>query len=138
MKFYDKADVLVTDESSVIYEALLFNLPSISCQDWPMRINNKNKPRSIKKDKSVCIYTSRKNLAKKLSYIFSNLTKYKSIARNKKNKHFSYIYESSKNISSFLDNYPLEEKKFILKPLYKKNYYKSRLVEIKNYIKNLV
>ena len=58
--------------------------------------------------------------------------------KNKKNKHFSYIYDSSKNISSFLSNYPLEERKFKLRPLYKKNYYKSRLIEFHNYIKHLV
>ena len=138
MNFYSKTDILVTDESSCIYEALLFNVPSVSCSDWPMRINNVNKPRAIKKNKSICIYTNRKNLASKISNIFNNLNKYKLMIKNKKNKHFSYIYDSSKNISSFLSNYPLEERKFKLKPLYKKNYYKSRLIEFHNYIKHLV
>ena len=84
MKFYSKTDILVTDESSCIYEALLFNVPSVSCSDWPMRINNVNKPRAIKKNKSICIYTNRKNLASKISNIFNNLNKYKLMIKNKK------------------------------------------------------
>ena len=40
MDYYGLADLLITDESSVIYEALLFDLPSLSIQDWKMGQNN--------------------------------------------------------------------------------------------------
>ena len=34
MKFFSKANLLITDRSSVMYEALLFNLPTLVCEDW--------------------------------------------------------------------------------------------------------
>jgi hypothetical protein len=42
------ADLLITDESSVAYEALLFNIKTISVSSWPMRINNTVSPRVIR------------------------------------------------------------------------------------------
>ena len=47
--YFGNADLLITDESSLIYEALLFEIPIVSCSDWVMRVNNINIPRKIKK-----------------------------------------------------------------------------------------
>ena len=135
MKFYSHANILITDESSVMYEALLFNLPTLSCEDWPMRINNKNKPRKIKKDNNVCNYTYKKNLGESIIYIFNNLKKFELKSIENKKQHFSYINKSASNIALFLNNYPKSSKLFNLKPSYRKNYLKSRLVEITNYLR---
>lgn len=135
MKFYSKADVLITDESSVMYEALLFNLPSLSCEDWPMRINNVNKPRKIKKDKNVCNYTIKKDLRKKILLMLSNLRKYQIKSIRNKNKHFSYIHNSASNISLFLDKYPKGKKLFNIKFFDDKNYLKSRFAEFKKFLR---
>ena len=62
--FYGLANLLITDESSVIYEALLFDLPSLSIQDWKMGQNNYQKFRSPIIDKDVCFVC-----LKKYSYI---------------------------------------------------------------------
>ncbi|MBD1140975.1 CDP-glycerol glycerophosphotransferase family protein [Pelagibacterales bacterium SAG-MED39] len=128
MKHYNKADLLITDESSVIYEALLFNLPSLSCHDWPMRINNKNKPRSIKRDNDVCIYTSRNNLKNKIIELLVNRKNLIQKILKKKNRHFSYINSSAKNVSIFIESY-LKNKtiKFKLQPKYKINFFKSKI-----------
>ena len=77
MKYYSKADLLITDESSVMYEALLFNLPTLVCSDWPMRTNNKNKPRKIKLDKSVSKITNKKNLGFSVDQCLKNLKELK-------------------------------------------------------------
>ncbi len=134
MKYYNKADILITDESSVMYEALLFNLPTLSCEDWPMRTNNTNRPRAIHKDETVCNYVSKDNLREKILEMFKKNKLFKRNIKKKKNFHFSYINNSAKNLSIFLENY-LEKKKikFQIKPLYKKNYIKSRTVEILNF-----
>ena len=134
MNYYNKADILITDESSVMYEALLYNLPSLSCSDWPMRTNNTNKPRKIKIDKEVCNYTNKNNLKNAIFSVFKNKKKLKKKVLNKKRDHFSYLDRSGKNLSLFLENY-LESKKikFQVKPKYKVNFFKSIITDLHNY-----
>ena len=132
MKFYKKADLLISDESTVIYEALLYDLPSLSCKDWPMRTNNVNKPRKINRSDSVCIYTAKKNLRKKILESFTNIKKLKNSTKQKKQNHFSFINSSAKNMSIFLDNYINKNKiSFEVKPKYKANIIKSYFFELK-------
>lgn len=134
MKHYNKADILITDESSVLYEALLYNLPSLSCSDWPMRTNNINKPRKIKMDKEVCNYTNRKNLKKKIIEMFDKKNILQREVINKKKKHFSFLNNSGKNLSFFLENYLKTKKiKFQVKPKYEVNYLKSKIAYLFNY-----
>jgi hypothetical protein len=138
MNYYNKADILVTDESSVIYEALLYNLPSLSCEDWPMRSNNRNKPRSIHKNTSVCNYVLKENLRNEILYMFKNIRKIKNKIVGKKKNHFSYINNSGKNLSKILENFSQKKiSKFIIKPKYRKNYLKSRIAEYYNYFNYL-
>ncbi len=134
MKYYSKADLLITDESSVMYEALLYNLPSLSCSDWPMRTNNINKPRKIKLDKSVCIYTKKKDFKKKIKYCLDDLSNLNKKTNLIKKKHFSHIDNSSVNINNFLISY-LENKKilFEIKPKFKKNFLKSIWIKLYHY-----
>ena len=133
MKYYSQADLLITDESSVMYEALLFNLPTLSCIDWPMRINNSNKPRNVNPDYDVCNYTLKRKLKQKIIEIINNNKKFKKIILNKKKYHFSYINDSAKNISVFLENY-LDKGiiKFKLNPSFKINSFKSKFVDLIN------
>ena len=130
MKYYNKADLLITDESSVMYEALLYNLPSLSCDDWLMRTNNSNKPREIKKDQRVCLYIKKRNLKKtinSLQYQKKNLQKNCII---KKNYFFSHINCSAKNIVDFIETYLKSGKiKFEIKPKFKINILKSKIVD---------
>ena len=65
IKIFNSVDLLVTDESSLIYESLLFNIPTLSCYDWKMRSSNSNKARFVKQNKDICIYTNKLNLRKK-------------------------------------------------------------------------
>ena len=119
MKFYSHANILITDESSVMYEALLliFNI-----ELWRLAnaINNKNKPRKIKKDNNVCNYTYKKNLRERIIYIFNNLKKFELKSMRTKKQHFSYINKSASNIALFLNKYPKNKKLFNLKPSFVK------------------
>ena len=126
MEYYSKADLLITDESSVMYEALLFNLPTLVCSDWPMRTNNKNKPRKIKLDKSVSKITNKKNLSFSIDQCLNNLKKLKLNSIKKKEYHFSSINKSASNFNLFLENY-CENKKilFQVKPKFKVSFTKS-------------
>ena len=135
MKYYNKADILVTDESSVMYEALLYNLPSLSCNDWPMRTNNTNKPRKIKMDKEVCSYTNKNNLKKAIINLLKQKKRLKKAVLNKKRNHFSYLDNSGKNLSVFLENYLKSKKiKFQVQPKYKVNFLKSMIADLRNYL----
>jgi spore coat polysaccharide biosynthesis predicted glycosyltransferase SpsG len=129
MKYYNKADLLITDESSVMYEALLYNLPSLSCDDWPMRINNSNKPRKIKKDSRVCLYVKKRNLKKKINILRYQNKKLQKNCIVKKNYFFSYINSSAKNIVDFIETYLESGKvKFEIKPKFKVNIFKSKIM----------
>ena len=112
---------------------MLFNLPSLSCIDWPMRINNSNKPRKINPDYDVCNYTSKIKLKQKIREIINNNKKFKNRIIDKKKFYFSYINDSAKNISVFLDNF-LDKGiiKFKLNPSFKINSFKSKLIDLIN------
>ena len=55
-------DVLVTDESSVAYEALLLNRPTFSIQNWVMRTNNSENSRPVSPVKDIVNLISRNEL----------------------------------------------------------------------------
>ena len=125
MDYYGLADLLITDESSVIYEALLFDLPSLSIQDWKMGQNNYQKFRSPVIDKDVCFVCLKKDLTKKIDDIFKNYFSYKEKIINKKFDHFSYLENSCENFYHLL-NITINSKKniFEIAPKYPKNYFR--------------
>ena len=136
MKFFSKANLLITDESSVMYEALLFNLPTLVCEDWPMRTNNKNKPRAVKVDDQVCTRTKKNKLLKEINQCFKNIESLRKKTKLKKNKHFSFIKNSSSNINQFLISYIYNHKiLFRIKPKYKIKNFKSICIKIKKKLK---
>tara|TARA_B110000114_G_C15027264_1_gene371462 strand:+ start:152 stop:1225 length:1074 start_codon:yes stop_codon:yes gene_type:complete len=97
------ADILITDESSVMYEAMLFNVPTVIPNSWNMRINNSNKPRKIKPSTDAYLSCSLQDLPKNISYILENKNKIRKIIKKQKFLHFSYIKKSSDRILDLLD-----------------------------------
>ena len=123
MNYYDQADLLITDESSVVYEALLFNLPSLCVKDWKMATNNINLPRPVSIDSSVSFTCSSKKLKYKIKDVFKNTKSYKKKILKKKFLHFSYLENSSQNFYELLnDTINLKSSKFEIKPKFTKNY----------------
>ena len=93
-------DLLITDESSVAYEALLFNINTISVNSWPMRMSNIVSPRLIQP--AAVAYTSTleslsENIDKFIHYREEvNEVKYR-------DKHFSSLGLSAKKIMDLVD-----------------------------------
>ena len=83
------SDILVTDESSVAYEALLLDRPSFTFNDWVMRTNNQEKARPVKPVKDIV-----KGLSKKQFHHF--------ITNYSKNADFVDLDEIKKNTFSHL------------------------------------
>ena len=77
------ADLLITDESSVAYEALALNIPTLTVSDWKMQRHSKSAPRNIKPSK-ICYVAKKKNLRNKIIYILKNISNYKRKIKKKK------------------------------------------------------
>ena len=138
MNYYAHADLLITDESSVIYEALLFDLPSLSVLDWLMAQNNIGKTRLPKIDTNVSYTCLKKNLSYKIKKIFTNYTFYKKKIVNKKYQHFSFLDKSCENFYKLIDiNINLKKNNFIIKPIHRINYIKVYLREVTILIKSI-
>ncbi len=121
-------DLLITDESSVAYEALLLNIPTISVSDWYIR-RHKLAPSRLVKPSNVCFPTTRKNLFKKINLIIKNKELFKKRIEKKKNYYFSYLGESSSIIIQilikFLKKDDICNSKYFIKPSYNLNYFRS-------------
>tara|TARA_B110000971_G_scaffold132986_1_gene136111 strand:+ start:770 stop:1912 length:1143 start_codon:yes stop_codon:yes gene_type:complete len=131
MNYYDQADLLITDESSVVYESLLFNLPSLCVKDWKMATNNVNLPRPVSIDSSVSFTCSSKKLKYKIKDVFQNTKSYKKKILKKKFLHFSYLENSSQNFYELLnDTINLKSSRFEIKPKFTKNYLRFYTREI--------
>ena len=68
-------DLLITDESSVAYEALIKDIPTISVRDWQIQRHKKGVTRNVK-PANITIKTTKQQLSKCI---------YQLINRNKKN-----------------------------------------------------
>ena len=107
------ANVVITDESSVAYEALMFDLPTISVKNWKIQRHNKAIARDVK-PAEITFKTTKKNLSKSI-FLMTKLSKNK--FKNLKFKHFSYLGKSSQAIVNVLTNF-LSDKKSISKNIY--------------------
>ena len=58
-------NILITDESSVAYEALLLDIPTISVNDWKIQRHKHSIPRPVK-PANICFITYRENLQIKI------------------------------------------------------------------------
>ena len=118
------ADILITDESSVMYEAMLFNVPTLIPNDWNMRINNSNKPRKIKPSIDAYQNCQLSDLPKNVSIILKNLKNIQKKINKQKNFHFSYIQRSSEKIFKLVEdiiNNDLSYKSYRIKKTVKQN-----------------
>lgn len=132
------ADLLITDESSVLYEAMLLNMPTIIPNDWKMRINNINKPRNIIPSKYAYTNCSNKELYSTSKLIFKNLKSINKKISKKKKFHFSNIGCSSEKILDLIEKILLNKdlSRIQIKPHYKLNKYHIFMKQV-DIIKNL-
>ena len=118
-----------------MYEAMLFNVPTLIPNDWNMRINNSNKPRKIKPSHDAYQNCQLSDLPKNISIILKNLKNIKKKKINKqKNLHFSYIQRSSEKIFKLIEdiiNNDLSYKRNRIKRTVKQNIF----TKLKNILK---
>ena len=127
------ADILITDESSVMYEAMLFNVPTIIPNNWNMRSSNKNKPRKIKPSLDAYSSCSIEDLSNEILFVLKNKKKVNRLIEKQKNLHFSYIKNSSNEVLKHLDKIISGEKvkKNIKRKKISKNFFLKLLDKIK-------
>ena len=128
--------MLITDESSLIYEALLFDIPTLSCHDWLMRSSNSSKARYVKRNEDICNYTFRSNLQNKIKQIILNYDEFLKNIKNKKTDYFSNIDNSAVYIFNTINNV-VEENKLenLEEPKFKISYIRSFLLDFKRKFK---
>ena len=97
------ADILITDESSVMYEAMLFNIPTVIPNDWKMRTNNSNNPRKIQPSNDAYLNCKIKDLPKNVKFILGNQNKIKRNIEKQKIKHFSNLEFASKKVFDLIN-----------------------------------
>jgi hypothetical protein len=98
------SDVFVTDESSILFESLLLNVPSVSVSDWPMRTNNQRCPRMPDAPYEFVHKTSKANLKNTISELLQNPSKNKKILEKHRLDNFSFIGCSSSAIVDLLES----------------------------------
>ena len=128
------SDILITDESSVLYEATILGVPTISLSDWVMRKNNVAKARKIKPSKYCYRITNKKNLNNELSKILNNINKVKKKINIQKKKHFSNLGHASEATLNIIENNLIKNKtqKYKIRTVKKPNQYIPILRSIKN------
>ena len=133
---FNNIDLLITDESSLIYEALLFDIPTLSCHDWLMRSSNSSKARYVKRNEDICNYTFRSNLQNKIKQIILNYDEFLKNIKNKKTDYFSNIDNSAVYIFNTINNV-VEENKLenLEEPKFKISYIRSFLLDFKRKFK---
>lgn len=98
------SDVLVTDESSVMYEALLLDIPSITISDWPMRTNNTDKARLINVKCDFVLKVEKKNLNKKISFMLKNNHSEVRKLESQRDAYYCELGMASKKIVNLIDS----------------------------------
>lgn len=91
-----KAHLLVSDQSSVLLEALFFGVPTISVKDW-----RHNCGESCKAKANICVLSTQASLARDIDKIFSRFLSYVSEAEKLRDDMFSDIGVAAE---AFLDS----------------------------------
>ena len=129
------ADILITDESSVMYEGMLFGVPTVVPNDWVMRINNTNKTRPIKPSIHAYLNCTIDNLPKKVSWILKNKVKVKKKINKQKFLHFSNIKYSSDMIVNLIHKV-INNIDLVANLKKRKTKNENFFIKFKNYFKN--
>lgn len=95
-------DLLVTDESSVAYEALLLNKKAFTLKNWGMRTNNLDQPRPVNPPEGIVSKISEEKFKE---FILNYNRRKDSVEMHvKREANFSHLGCSSKNIIDIVDS----------------------------------
>jgi hypothetical protein len=135
LKLLEFVDLIITDESSVAYEALIKMIPTISVKDWKIKRHNKAVARIVKPS-DIVIKCTKKTLSKKIHEIIKNKKYSKQKLKNLRFQEFSFLGNSSKIIAQIIIDFlknkdSIKKSKYLCKPNTKKIF----LDKIKNFFK---
>lgn len=97
------SDLLITDESSVLYEALLFGLPTLVPSNWVMRRSSASPSRKIKVPELAIFSPPYEEIGKTVEKYFADTDQYKDRILEFRDSVFSYLGSSSKRALDCLD-----------------------------------
>lgn len=104
----DKADILITDQSSVIYEAALVGIPAISVHGWKHACGDCKGPQP---SPDLCGVAEEGNLAEFLSDIMNDYQTYVNCAKQLRSNNFKNLGKSSKMVIDIVEQINKNEKK---------------------------
>jgi len=102
------SDVIVSEESSVLIEALLLDVPGISAIDWT--IPDCQPPRLADVPFDFVIKTMKKDLRKSVEDVLGNIESHIEKLQALKKDNFSYLGSSSEKIMDVIDHHILGSK----------------------------
>jgi hypothetical protein len=108
------ADIIVSDESSVLFEGLLLDIPSISVTDW--LIPDCKPPRYSNAPFDFVIKTTRSELKNEVKNTLSNLLFYKNNIQKLKEINFAYLGNSANYIMDLVESY-VDNRPFPFQPI---------------------
>ncbi len=108
------ADIIVSDESNVLFEGLLLNVPGIAVTDWT--IPDCSPPRLANACYEFVIKTKKANLSNTVEKVLNSLESYKKQLEIEKNNYFSYLGVSSARIMDLIDSY-VSHQSFEIEPV---------------------
>lgn len=127
------SDILVSEESSTMCEAIMMGIPAISVSNW--LIPDVTPSRFPKNDYPFVIKTQKENLSDSVTEVIRNYKQHKDFALNYSRRNFANIGSASKIIMDIIDSY-VEEKQPQIKPL-KPNKTDQKL-DCKTYIRHML
>ena len=96
------SDVLVSEESSTMFEAIMMGIPAVSVSNW--LIPDQSPSRYPKCNYDFVVKTTKENLSECISTIINNYDDYKKEAEIFKNNNFSNIGSTSSIIMDIIDD----------------------------------
>lgn len=126
------SDILVSEESSTLYEAMMLDKPVIAVTDWLIPDNPTKPPRLPDFPYKFAIHTTKKNLKKTITDVIENNQYIEKIVSYRK-ENYPNIGNASKNvldvIDSIIDNKPISNLRINEKQLIKTPKELSKLVK---------
>jgi len=108
------ADLIVSDESSVMLEGLLIDIPSIAVMDWLIPDCTPSRVPSVPLD--FVIKTTKNNLTNTVKSVINNLDSHKAGIQKIREQHFAFLGNSSRNIMDLIESL-IESKPLPVQPL---------------------
>ena len=97
------SDVLISEESSTLVEAMLMGKPSVAVMDWV--VPDVNPPRLPEAPFDFVLKTTKKDLSSFVQNVLANYDNFTAEIEEYKNKNFTNVGHAAKDIMDIIDSY---------------------------------